>query len=155
METFSALLTLCVGNSPVPGEFPHKGQWGGALMFLWINALNKRLSKQSWGWWFDKPSRSLWRHCNECSLNRAVNAGTTDLASSFGINGLVKQTYRTIIATTALVNCLKNWNMIGFVIFTCQVSDLICLFYCDVPLFYIIWKLVVYPVQGTNITLTS
>ena len=27
--------------------------------------LNKRLSKQWWGWWFETPSRSLWRHCNE------------------------------------------------------------------------------------------
>ena len=26
--------------------------------------LNKRLSKQSWGWWFETPSRSLWRHRN-------------------------------------------------------------------------------------------
>ena len=26
--------------------------------------LNKRLSKQSWGWWLETPSRSLWRHCN-------------------------------------------------------------------------------------------
>ena len=26
--------------------------------------LNKRLSKQSWGWWSETPSRSLWRHCN-------------------------------------------------------------------------------------------
>ena len=26
--------------------------------------LNKRLSKQSWGWWFETPLRSLWRHCN-------------------------------------------------------------------------------------------
>ena len=26
--------------------------------------LNKRLSKQSWGWWFSTPSRSLWRRCN-------------------------------------------------------------------------------------------
>ena len=26
--------------------------------------LNKRLSKQSWGWWFETPSRALWRHCN-------------------------------------------------------------------------------------------
>ena len=25
--------------------------------------LNKRLSKQSLGWWFETPSRSLWRHC--------------------------------------------------------------------------------------------
>ena len=26
--------------------------------------LNKWLSKQSWGWWFETPSRPLWRHCN-------------------------------------------------------------------------------------------
>ena len=41
METFFALLALCVGNSPVTGEFPHKGQWRGALIFsliwAWIN----------------------------------------------------------------------------------------------------------------------
>ena len=24
-----------------------------------------RLSKQSWGWWFETPSRALWRHCND------------------------------------------------------------------------------------------
>ena len=29
----SALLALCAGNSPVTSEFPHKGQWRGALMF--------------------------------------------------------------------------------------------------------------------------
>ena len=47
METFSALLALCAGNSPVTGEFPSKGQWRGALMFslisAWINSsVNKR-----------------------------------------------------------------------------------------------------------------
>ena len=26
--------------------------------------LNKRLSKHSWSWWFEKPSRLLWRGCN-------------------------------------------------------------------------------------------
>ena len=26
--------------------------------------LNKRLSKQSWGWWFKTLSFPLWRHCN-------------------------------------------------------------------------------------------
>ena len=26
--------------------------------------LNKRLSKQSWGWWFETLSRPLWRHRN-------------------------------------------------------------------------------------------
>ena len=41
METFSALLAICAGNSPVTGVFPHNGQWSGALMFslifAWIN----------------------------------------------------------------------------------------------------------------------
>ena len=26
---------------------------------------NKRLSKQPWGWWFETPSWSLWRQCND------------------------------------------------------------------------------------------
>ena len=30
---FSALLAFCAGNSPVPVNSPHKGQWRGALMF--------------------------------------------------------------------------------------------------------------------------
>ena len=42
METFSAFLAICAGNSPVNGEFPaKKGQRHGALMFslicVWIN----------------------------------------------------------------------------------------------------------------------
>ena len=28
--------------------------------------LNQRLSKQSWGWWFETLPRPLWRHCNVC-----------------------------------------------------------------------------------------
>ena len=73
METFSALLALCVGNSPVTVNSPHKAQWRGALMFSLICVLNKRLSKQSWGWWFKTPSPSLWRHCNESSDFRNKN----------------------------------------------------------------------------------
>ena len=46
METFSALLTFCAEHSPGTGEYPHKGQWRGALMFFsiciwiigWVNA---------------------------------------------------------------------------------------------------------------------
>ena len=40
---------------------PHKGQWRGAVFDL---RLNKRLSKQSWGWWFETLPRPLWRHSN-------------------------------------------------------------------------------------------
>ena len=30
--------------------------------------LNKRLSIQSWGWWFEIPSRLLWSHCYASAL---------------------------------------------------------------------------------------
>ena len=64
METFSALLALCAGNSPVIGEFPSQRPVTRSFDILFDLRLNKRLSKQLWGWWFGTPSRSLWRHGN-------------------------------------------------------------------------------------------
>ena len=34
------------------------------LLFFFVLRLNKLLSKQSWGWWFETSSRALWRHCD-------------------------------------------------------------------------------------------
>ena len=52
-----------IHRSPV--NSPHKGQWGGALTFSFFDLhLNKRLTKQSWSWWFETPPCPLWRHCN-------------------------------------------------------------------------------------------
>ena len=55
METFSALLALCAGNSPASVNSPHKGQWRGALMFslicAWIN-----------GWVNNREAGDLRRH---------------------------------------------------------------------------------------------
>ena len=61
---------LCPRNHRSPLNSPHKGQWRGALMFFLHLCLNKRLSKQSWGWWFETPSRSLWRHYNGWAVQR-------------------------------------------------------------------------------------
>ena len=60
METLSTLLANCAGNSPVHGEFPTQRPVTRALIFSL-----KRLSKQSWGWWFETLSHPLWRHRNE------------------------------------------------------------------------------------------
>ena len=68
METFSELLTLCAGNSPITGEFPAKRPVTPSFDVFCDLRLNKRLSKQSWGWWFDTPSRPLWRHCNDVTI---------------------------------------------------------------------------------------
>ena len=65
MEAFSALLALCEGNSPVTGEFPTQRPVTRSFDVFFDLGLNKRLSKQSWGWWYETPSRSLWRHCND------------------------------------------------------------------------------------------
>ena len=65
METFSALLAICAGNSPVPGEFPTQRPVTRSFdVYLDLHS-DKRLSKQSWGWWFETLSHSLWRHRND------------------------------------------------------------------------------------------
>ena len=64
METFSALLALCAWNSPVTGEFPSQRPVTWSFDVFFDLGQNKRLSKQSWGWWFEMPSCSLLSHCN-------------------------------------------------------------------------------------------
>ena len=64
METFSALLALCAGNSPVTGEFPTQRPVTRNFDVFFDLLLSKRLSKESWGWWFETLLRPLWRHCN-------------------------------------------------------------------------------------------
>ena len=62
METFSALLALYAGNSPVPVNSPHKGQWRGALMFsliyAWIN-----------DWVNNRQAGDLRRYCCHYDVN--------------------------------------------------------------------------------------
>ena len=55
METFSALLALCTGNSLVTGEFPAQRRVTRSSDILFDLRLNKRLRKQSRGWWFETP----------------------------------------------------------------------------------------------------
>ena len=64
METFSSLLAICAGNSPVPGEFPAQRPVTWSFDIFFDLRLNKRLRKQSWGWWFEAPSCPLWCHSN-------------------------------------------------------------------------------------------
>ena len=52
------------GNSPVTGEFPAQRPVTRSFDVFFVHHLNKRLSKQWWGWWFETPLRPLWRHCN-------------------------------------------------------------------------------------------
>ena len=54
---------LC-GEFTSRGEFPTQRPVTRSFDVFFDLRLNKRLSKQPWGWWFETPSWSLWRHCN-------------------------------------------------------------------------------------------
>ena len=64
----SCMMTSSNGNIiRVAGHFS-KASDAELWCFLFDLRLNKRLSKQSWGWWLETPSRPLWRHCNMYQL---------------------------------------------------------------------------------------
>ena len=54
---------LC-GEFTGPGEFRTQRPVTQSFDVFFDLRLNKRLSKQPWGWWFETPSWSLWRQCN-------------------------------------------------------------------------------------------
>ena len=68
METLSALLALCAGNSPFPYEFLAQRPVTRSFYVYFDLRLNKRLCKQSWGWWFETLLCPLWRHSNDKDL---------------------------------------------------------------------------------------
>ena len=59
------LLALCVGNSTVTGEFPFQRPVTRSFDVFFDLRLSKQLNKQSRRRWFETPSHSLWRHCND------------------------------------------------------------------------------------------
>ena len=59
---------LC-GEFTGPGEFPTHRPVTRRFDVFFDLRLNKRLSKQPWGWWFDTLSWSFWRQCNGYTVN--------------------------------------------------------------------------------------
>ena len=86
METFSALLAICAGDSPVSGEFPTQRPVTRSFDVFFDVRLIKRLSKHSRGWWFGTLSHPLWRHRNELTpTNRAWSDRGVGMGSNFEI----------------------------------------------------------------------
>ena len=82
METFSALLALCAGNSPVPVNSPHKGQWRGALMFSLIYAwINDWVNNREAG-----DLRRHWGHYDVIVMNNKI--ATVQYGAFRGLNKL-------------------------------------------------------------------
>ena len=88
METFSALVALCAGNSPVPVNSPHKGQWRGALMFSLICAWTN-------GWVNNREAGDFRRHRAHCDVI-VMNSETVSMSWRHGYTYWVHVAYNTV-----------------------------------------------------------
>ena len=63
-DIFRVTGPLC-GEFTSPGEFHAQRPVTRSFDVFFDLRLNKRLSKQPWGWWFEMSSCSLWSYCND------------------------------------------------------------------------------------------
>ena len=62
-------------NGEVPAQRPVTRSFGISLICAW-----RKVEKTMYGWWFETPSRSLWRHSYACDWIVAWGAGQPELA---------------------------------------------------------------------------
>ena len=97
-STFSALLALCAGNSLVTSEFPSQRTVSRSFDVFFDLRQNKRLNKQSWGWWFETPNDVKWRqmtgistvYSTDCSVLQQPNQHLHGSLFARGIHQLPK-----------------------------------------------------------------
>ena len=122
METYSESSALCAVNSPATGEFPVQRPVTRSGDIFFDPLLNKRLSKQPWGWWYETPSRSLWRHCNVRWTGRTLAKSFsgrqfTERKVPWGYSKHWKQKdimMLTLSSLMALRTCATSDDKIGF-----------------------------------------
>ena len=68
--------------------------------------LNERLSKQSWGWWFETPSRPLWRHSNAYATYMPLGLQFTNVRSMARCVQNPSRAFKSIISMSMSV--LRN-----------------------------------------------
>ena len=115
METFSALLAICAGNSPVPGEFPTQRPVTRSFDLFFDLRQNKRLSKQSWGWWLETLSRPLWCHRNVSGRPDKMTHASVTVQTIFGLTPVLNDSLakdKTCVLTVEMMGCDYNWMRI-------------------------------------------
>ena len=105
METFSALLVICAGNAPVPGEIPTQRPVTRSFDVYFDLCLNKRSSKQSWGWWFETQSHPLWRHRNDHTWNPGPSTADSMETDIFRLDMASVAMYHQAAFAAVLLTC--------------------------------------------------
>ena len=102
---------LC-GEFTGPGEFPTQRPVTRSFDVFCDLRLNKRLSKQPWGWWFETLSRSLWRHRNVENERTCRPAAITEAYEVMTWKRYLQ--YLPIVRGIhrSLLNSLNKWHVI-------------------------------------------
>ena len=117
METFSALLALCEGNSPVTGEFTSQRPVTRSFDVSSDLRLNKRLIKQSRRRWFEMPCAhydvTVMQHRHLPSSGRTM--GLPQEASTRSTRNNVRTRVASIVDCSHTVRCLRSsaFYMVG------------------------------------------
>ena len=106
---------LC-GEFTGPCEFPTQRPVTRSFDVFFDRRLNKRLSNQPWGRWFETPSWSLWR-CNENS--NLYNWGDGDSLREMKCIGCYDI---CLIFVCWKIHRIQNWALVTFDIAICTLS---------------------------------
>ena len=127
-------MALCAGNSPVTGKFPVQRPVTRSFDVSFDLRLNKPLGKQSWGFWFETPSRSLWRHCDASGRNpehhcRDPDANSTNTSTSLPSENSASQCSLFDNATQQASPCSNGWVYENFPRERSMVMEVLEIFY--------------------------
>ena len=122
MEIVSVLLAFCAENSPITGEFAAQRPVTRSLQVFFDLSPNQQLSKQRRRWWFEMPSHSLWRHCNDDEWKRVPALGAATIyIKPHGCTLIYTWMYCVSIMTLTKMKLIKTYLSISFV---CNISSL-------------------------------
>ena len=102
-------------HSVVTAELPAQRPVTRSFDVFFDLRLNIRLSKQSWGWWFETLLRPWWRHCND------EDSPCLDLYHDS--NAPSRQQISICHDSWILVTCAKLWSDLN-IIFRIRITDM-------------------------------
>ena len=107
--------TICRATGPLCGEFTGLGEFPTqrpvtqSFDVFFDLRLNKPLSKQPWGWWFETPPWSLLRQCNEHCTSQCHNSSYTYWSHSGMASPIIVIKSIAKYLLTALVYQIVTW----------------------------------------------
>ena len=116
---------LC-GKFTGPGEFPAKRPVTRSFDVFFDLRLNERLSKQPWGWWFETPPWSLWRHRNDFEKTQLYLINLTIKCRICVFNRLSVLVYYTNVSIrfhTQIIHWISIYRKVSFLVVAYSVID--------------------------------